>query len=175
MDRINWHCPPVVIMISKRKSPCSIGPALAIRGHVKIKVKTYHVDFVYYTDFTSHIMTALTASLHAAGTFPFKLLLIQKHGFIIEIDLVISPWFMDITSQSKTSAPGTLMCFWINNPLSVENHDFDGMELGSYRDIVYCSMINIMSSMINRWLTIKFSRIHLHTFFPWNSATSKIL
>ena len=40
-------------------------------------------DFVYYTDATSHIMTALTASLHAAaGTFPFKLLLIQKHGFI---------------------------------------------------------------------------------------------
>ena len=44
---------------------------------------------------------------------------------------------MDITSQSKTSAPGTLMCFI--NPLSVENHDFDGMELGSC--IVYCSMI----------------------------------
>ena len=109
---------------------------------------------LYTTRISLHIsciMTALTASLHAAGTFPFKLilLLIQKHGFIIEIDLVISPWFMDITSQSKTSAPGTLMCFWINNPLSVENHDFDGMELGSYRDIVYCSMINIMSSMID--------------------------
>ena len=63
---------------------------------------------------------------------------------------------MHITCRSEASASGTLMSF--NNPLSVENHDFDiGMELGSY--IVYWSTINIMSSM----------------FLPWNSATPKIL
>ena len=44
----------------------------------------YHVDFVYYTAVTSYnlaTMTALTASLHAAGMFSFKQL-IQKQGFI---------------------------------------------------------------------------------------------
>ena len=54
----------------------------------------YHVDFVSYTAVTSRnlaTMTALTASLHAAGTFSFKLLLIQKHCFIIQIDVVIRP------------------------------------------------------------------------------------
>ena len=53
----------------------------------------YHVDFVSYTAVTSRnlaTMTALTASLHAAGTFSFKLL-IQKHCFIIQIDVVIRP------------------------------------------------------------------------------------
>ena len=87
-----------------------------------------------------------------------------KHGFIIQIDVVIRPW---PTSQSKTSAPGTLISFI--NPLSVENHDFDGMELGSY--IVYWSMIKY--HVIDDWRS--FSLESIHRILPWNSesATSK--
>ena len=89
-----------------------------------------------------------------------------KHGFIIQIDVVIRPW---PTSQSKTSAPGTLISFI--NPLWVENHDFDGIELGSY--IVYWSMIKY--HVIDDWRS--FSLESIHRFLPWNSesATSKIL
>ena len=141
-----------------------------IYRHSKIKVKAYHVDFVYYTDVISHIMTALTASLHAAGTFSFKQLLIQKHGFI-PINVFIRPRPMDITSQSKTSAPappGTLISFI--NPLSVENHDFDGMEHGSY--IVNWSMIKFIK--YHDWRSTSLELESIHRFLPWNPATSKI-
>ena len=59
------------------------------------------------------------------------------HNFQIDV-LVFGPWPMRITDRSKTSAQGTWLMSFIN-PLSVENHYFDGMELGSY--IVYWSMI----------------------------------
>ena len=140
-----------------------------IYRHSKIKVKTYHVDFVYYTDVTSHIMTALTASLRHCmqlAHFPSNNC---SYKSTVSSQLFIRPWPMDITSQSKTSAPappGTLISFI--NPLSVENHDFDGMEHGSY--IVNWSMIKFIK--YHDWQSISLESIH--RFLPWNPATSKI-
>ena len=86
-----------------------------------------------------------------------------KHGFIIQIDVVIRPW--PTISQSKASAPGTLISFI--NPLSVENHDFDGMELGSY--IVYWSMVKYQA--IDDWWS--FSLESIHRFLPWNCESAR--
>ena len=48
------------------------------------------------------------------------------------------------------------------NPLSVENHDFDGIELGSY--IVYWSMVKYHVIRVDDWRSISLESIYTGSF-----------
>ena len=168
MDRSadsNCHCPPVIMIRIRWPSLCSTCPRsdfLAIQGLqvTQDRVKTYHVDFVYYTDVTSHIMTALTGATACSWRFfPWNYITTVSSlpNWCSQQTRTRDPCIFKLLVNSAPG-PGTLMTFI--NPLSVENHDFDGMELGSY--IVYWSMIKY--HVIDDWRSISLESIYTGSF-----------